>query len=410
MQPLRGMKDIVDGDAKRFTRIIQTASDVAKRFGFDFIETPILESTGLFLRSVGESSDIVNKEMYRFEDKGGNDVCMRPEGTAGVVRAFITQKLDKQDAKRRWFYYGPMFRYERPQKGRLRQFHQFGIESFGIADVLEDFFVIALANEILQALNIDATLKLNSLGCDACMPPYKQTLVRFLQAHQEALCSDCRKRIQTNPIRTLDCKNASCQAILQDAPKITDVLCERCESDFVELKTLLDEAKILYEVDSALVRGLDYYNKTTFEFVSNELGAQSAVAGGGRYDKLVEHLGGKATPAVGFALGIERLMELAKIPAGQRSGIYMGALSDEALARLIPLALELRKAHKVTLEYAPKSFKSHMKGANRANARFALLLGENELKEGKVWLKDIETNKEKTIDFEELNAYLNEHR
>ena len=396
------MKDLMFEDAQRFNHIIDTASRVAQRYGYSYIETPILEETALFKRSVGDSSDIVIKEMYQFEDKGGNDVCMRPEGTAGVVRAFISAKLDRQPVKQKFFYFGPMFRYERPQKGRLREFHQFGCESFGEASVYEDFTIIMMISQIFKELGIGFDLLINSLGCPACMPPYRENLVGYLNNIKEALCSDCNRRIETNPIRVLDCKNETCQSLLNDSPKLINNLCEGCESDFDQLRKLLDEADIAYTVDTNLVRGLDYYNKTAFEFVSNEIGAQSAIAGGGRYDKLVEFLDGKPTPAVGFAIGIERIMELVKMPESQKEGYYMGAMVPEAVEKVLLLAAQKRSSDKVTVEYASKGFKSHMKGADKSQARYALLIGEDELANGTVWIKDLESKEEKTLPLSDI--------
>jgi len=397
INPLRGMKDLMFDDATRFNHIIDTASEIAARYGYGYIETPILEETALFKRSVGDSSDIVTKEMYQFEDKGGNDVCMRPEGTAGVVRAFVSNKLDRQPVKQKFFYYGPMFRYERPQKGRLREFHQFGCESFGEASVYEDFTIIMMISQIFEALGIGFDLLINSLGCPECMPPYRDNLVNYLTDIKEELCRDCNRRIETNPIRVLDCKNETCQSLLTDSPKLIDNLCESCEDDFTQLRKLLDKAGIAYTVDTNLVRGLDYYNKTAFEFVSNEIGAQSAIAGGGRYDKLVEFLDGKPTPAVGFAIGIERIMELVKMPESQKEGYYMGAMVPEAVEVLLLLAAQKRTTDKVTVEYASKGFKSHMKGADKSNARYALLIGEDEMKNDTVWIKDLENKEERVI-------------
>lgn len=402
INPLRGMKDLTFEEAARFNHIIETASTIAQRYGYSYIETPILEETALFKRSVGDSSDIVTKEMYQFEDKGGNDVCMRPEGTAGVVRAFISAKLDRQPIKQKFYYYGPMFRYERPQKGRLREFHQFGCESFGESSVYEDFTVITMISQIFEALGIGFDLKINSLGCLECMPPYRNNLVGFLTDIKSDLCEDCNRRIDTNPIRVLDCKNEKCQSMLTTSPKLIDNLCDSCDADFKKLTALLDNAGITYEVDTNLVRGLDYYNKTAFEFVSSEIGAQSAIAGGGRYDRLVEYLDGKPTPAVGFAIGIERIMELVKMPQHQREGYYMGAMVPEAVEKVIALANAKRKTDKVTVEYSSKGFKSHMKGVDKSNARYALLIGEDELKNGTVWLKDMESKEEKTVSFDDL--------
>ncbi len=402
INPLRGMKDLTFEEAARFNHIIETASTIAQRYGYGYIETPILEETALFKRSVGDSSDIVIKEMYQFEDKGGNDVCMRPEGTAGVVRAFISAKLDRQPIKQKFYYYGPMFRYERPQKGRLREFHQFGCESFGESSVYEDFTVITMISQIFEALGIGFDLKINSLGCPECMPPYRNNLVGFLTDIKSDLCEDCNRRIDTNPIRVLDCKNEKCQSMLTTSPKLIDNLCDSCDADFKKLTALFDNAGITYEVDTNLVRGLDYYNKTAFEFVSSEIGAQSAIAGGGRYDRLVEYLDGKPTPAIGFAIGIERIMELVKMPQHQREGYYMGAMVPEAVEKVIALANAKRKTDKVTVEYSSKGFKSHMKGVDKSNARYALLMGEDELKNGTVWLKDMESKEEKTVSFDDL--------
>ncbi len=391
------MKDLTFDESQRFVHIVTTAITIAKRYGYGYIETPILEETALFKRSVGDSSDIVSKEMYQFEDKGGNDVCMRPEGTAGVVRAFVHAKLDRQPSKQKFYYYGSMFRYERPQKGRLRAFHQFGCESFGEGSVYEDFTIITMISQIFEALGIGFDLQINSLGCTECMPPYKQDLVGFLTQIKTDLCEDCNRRIDTNPIRVLDCKNKTCQSLLLNAPKLINNLCTSCDTDFKKLTVLLDKASIKYQVDTHLVRGLDYYNKTAFEFVSNEIGAQSAIAGGGRYDKLVEFLDGKPTPAVGFAIGIERIMELVKMPESVREGIYLGAMVDEAVEKLFAIATAKRKETKVTLEYTSKGFKSHMKGADKVHARYVVLIGEDELSNGTVWLKDLETKEEKTL-------------
>jgi histidyl-tRNA synthetase len=404
IQPLRGMKDLAFEDAQRFNFIINTASKIAQNYGYSYIETPILEETALFKRSVGESSDIVGKEMYQFEDKGGNDVCMRPEGTAGVVRAFIFNKLDRQQTKHKFFYYGPMFRYERPQKGRLREFHQFGCESFGEASVYEDFTIISMISQIFDALGIGYELKINSLGCKECMPKYRENLISFLNGVKDSLCSDCQRRISTNPIRVLDCKNKTCQGLLQNSPKLIDNLCDECDSDFTKLTKLLDSSDISYSVDTNLVRGLDYYTKSAFEFVSNQIGAQSAIAGGGRYDRLVEFLDGKPTAAVGFAIGIERIMELVKLPKANKEGYYLGAMVPEAIDSLLLLANKIRKNHKVTLDYNSKGFKSHMKGVDKSNAKYAILIGEDELQNNTIWLKDIESKEEQTILLDSFEA------
>ena len=396
---LRGMKDTLFPHNEVYMYVIDTCTEIARNYGFSFIETPILEETALFKRSVGESSDIVGKEMYQFRDKGDNDVCLRPEGTAGIVRAFIQEKYDKAGLSKRFFYHGPMFRYERPQKGRLRQFHQFGAESFGEANVREDATIILMIKAIFEALGIGYTLEINSLGCPACMPSYRTRLVSFLES-VEGLCEDCERRKTTNPIRVLDCKNEHCQTLLQNAPLIVDHLCPTCQNDFETLKSILDHFGMAYRVNPKLVRGLDYYSKTAFEFVSSEIGAQSAIAGGGRYDRLVEFLDGKPTPAVGFAMGIERLMDLVKMPESKREGYYIAALCDEALPSVYTLVQQKRAITKVLTSYEPKSLKNHLKAADKFYVKFCVCIGEDELANQTVWVKDLESKEEHIMPIE----------
>jgi len=390
---LRGMKDTISPESEIYSYVIETCTRIAKHYGFSLIETPILEETALFKRSVGESSDIVGKEMYQFIDKGGNDVCLRPEGTAGVVRAFIGQKYDKAGGIRRFFYHGPMFRYERPQKGRLRQFHQFGAETFGEASVDEDATIIIMLGHMFKALGIGYTLEINSLGCPTCMPSYRTQLVSFLNA-LDGLCEDCERRKQTNPIRVLDCKNDTCKSLLVGAPILLEQLCESCNTDFNRLKALLQHAGVAYSINTKLVRGLDYYSKTAFEFVSSDIGAQSAIAGGGRYDRLVEFLDGKPTPGVGFAMGIERLMELVKMPQMKREGYYIGALCEEAQETVFDLVIEKRKNTRVLTSYDVKSLKNHLKQADKNDVTFCVCIGEDELAGHTVWIKNLETKEE----------------
>ena len=386
IKALRGMKDIIEN--REFVTFIEKASKIAKNFSFEYIETPLLEETRLFKRSVGESSDIVNKEMYQFVDKGGNDVCLRPEGTAGVVRAYIENKFDRLTTPKQWFYYGPMFRYERPQKGRLREFHQFGVESFGEASVYEDIKVILMASKILDSFGIKYSLKINSLGCDECRPKYSENLVNFLNEKKENLCEDCNRRIGQNPIRTLDCKNENCQNLLAEAPRITHNLCDSCDKDFKLLQTELDKLNIQYEVDSGLVRGLDYYNKTAFEFVSDEIGAQSAICGGGRYDKLVEMLDGKPVPAVGFAMGIERLLPLVKIET-EREGVYIGIMEESARDMCMDKFRELVDTEKVYFDNSVRKLNKHLNRADKMGFKKVLIAGEDEVKSGNFWVKEL---------------------
>ncbi|WP_304339832.1 histidine--tRNA ligase [Campylobacter ureolyticus] len=407
IKALRGMKDIIDnGDLYR--DIIKICEETAQNFGYKFVEIPKLEETSLFIRSVGESSDIVNKEMYEFKDKSDNSICLRPEGTAGVVRAFIEHKFDKAGGVRKYLYHGSMFRYERPQKGRFREFHQFGIECFGENSVYEDASVIIIGSLILKNLGIKTTLKINSLGDKNCMPLYKEKLVKFLNS--QTLCDDCQRRIKTNPIRVLDCKNEACQKALQNAPLITENLNDECKNDFEKLKEILTKNNIEFEVDPKLVRGLDYYTKTAFEFVSDELGSQSAVLGGGRYDNLVEYLGGKPTFGVGFALGIERVMEILSIrnKEEKRDGIYLCALDDKFIDEIYSLGLNLRKKYKVEVSYEAKNPAKHLKSADNLNKLIFLCIGENEFKNNEIWYKNLENGDDQKIKLSNLEGKLNE--
>jgi len=388
IRALKGMKDTLSPQNKKFEYFIENTTKIVRKYGYEFIESPILEETKLFKRSVGESSDIVGKEMYQFTDKGGNDVCLRPEGTAGIVRAFVEAKMDRQGGINRFFYYGPMFRYERPQKGRFRQFHQFGCESFGESNPLEDVNIIIMIKEILDFFGVNYTIELNSLGCSTCLPPFREKLVSFLEA-TEGFCEDCLRRKEINPIRVFDCKNSHCQELLAPAPRLNTELCGECKNDFDTVLKILDNSNISYELNPNLVRGLDYYSKTAFEFVSTDLGAQNAVAGGGRYDKLVEYLDGRPTPAIGFAIGIERLLDMIELQEESREGYYFGALCEEAKETLFTQARQQRTSEKVIQNYEVKSLKAHLKGADKANARYCAILGEDELKNSLLWIKDL---------------------
>lgn len=403
---LRGMKDLLENDGKLYKFIIDTCEAVVKNYGYEFCETPKLEETALFKRSVGQSSDIVGKEMYQFIDKGGNDVCLRPEGTAGVVRAFIENKFDRAGGVKRYFYHGSMFRYERPQRGRLREFHQFGVECFGESSVYEDASVILMLNEILNRLKIKTTLKINSLGDSQCMPVYKEKLVKFVENNKENLCDDCLRRLDTNPIRILDCKSQSCQNILKDAPLITQNLNQICNDDFNKLQEILKANGVEFQIDPKLVRGLDYYCKTAFEFISDDIGSQSAVAGGGRYDKLCEFLGGKATFAVGWAMGVERIMEILRQKESQnkREGIYICALSPNLISQIYKTAQILRKNYKTEISYEAKSPNKHLNIADKKGFEIFLCLGDDEFSQGQIWYKNLQTKDEKRISIANLEG------
>ncbi|HIC7272826.1 TPA: histidine--tRNA ligase [Campylobacter jejuni] len=404
---LKGMKDLLDKDAYYYEKVIKTCEEVAKNYGFTFINTPHLELCTLFKRSVGESSDIVGKEMYEFIDKGENHVCMRPEGTAGVVRAYIEKKLDKNTSVKRWFYHGSMFRYERPQKGRLREFHQFGVESLGIPNVYEDANIILMLVEIFSRLGIDFKLQLNSLGCLQCLPKYRDRLVEFLDS-KEGFCEDCLRRKNLNPIRVLDCKNEHCQNLLENAPLLINNLCTSCQKDFETLQQILKDNGVKFELDSKLVRGLDYYSKTAFEFISDEIGAKAAIAGGGRYDRLIEYLGGKSGYGIGFAMGIERIITILeqKEEKIQREGIYLCAMDEIYIQKLLHIATNLRKEYKVLLSYEARKLAKHLENADKNNTEIFLCMGENEAQNESLFYKNLAKKEEKMIKISDLKKVL----
>ncbi|ECO3509696.1 TPA: histidine--tRNA ligase [Campylobacter jejuni] len=404
---LKGMKDLLDKDAYYYEKVIKTCEEVAKNYGFTFINTPHLELCTLFKRSVGESSDIVGKEMYEFIDKGENHVCMRPEGTAGVVRAYIEKKLDKNTSVKRWFYHGSMFRYEKPQKGRLREFHQFGVESLGIPNVYEDASIILMLVEIFSRLSIDFKLQLNSLGCSQCLPKYRDRLVEFLD-FKEGFCEDCLRRKNLNPIRVLDCKNEHCQNLLENAPLLINNLCTSCQKDFETLQQILKDNGVKFELDSKLVRGLDYYSKTAFEFISDEIGAKAAIAGGGRYDRLIEYLGGKSGYGIGFAMGIERIITILeqKEEKIQREGIYLCAMDEIYIQKLLHIATNLRKEYKVLLSYEARKLAKHLENADKNNTEIFLCMGENEAQNESLFYKNLAKKEEKMIKISDLKKVL----
>ncbi|MFA7383367.1 MAG: histidine--tRNA ligase [Desulfurivibrionaceae bacterium] len=400
IQALKGFKDILPEEAGLWQHIEASAKDILHRFGFTEIRVPILEKTELFARSIGEATDIVEKEMYSFADRNGDSVTMRPEGTASVLRAFIEHGLQTRLPVQRLYTIGPMFRHERPQKGRLRQFHQLSVEVLGLDHPRLDAELIGMAWLILEELGLVTSLQINSLGCPACRPAYKEALVNFLAARHERICEDCRRRTVSNPLRVLDCKSSHCQEQYVDAPAILDHLCPGCADHFVQTRASLELLAVPYKVNPFMVRGLDYYTRTTFELLTDALGAQSAVGAGGRYDGLVAQLGGaKNMPGIGFAMGLERLVLL----LGQQNAtacpetatdLFVAALGEEAALKAFPLVHLLRRQGlKVTMDLEGKSLKSQMKQADRAKARFVLILGEEELAKGEAVLRDM-TSKE----------------
>lgn len=403
IQAIKGMKDLIETQAQIYQHIINTASQIAQNFGYSYINLPHLEFTPLFRRSVGESSDIVGKEMYEFIDKGGSSVCLRPEGTAGVVRMFIEKKLDKANAIKRYFYHGSMFRYERPQKGRLREFHQFGVECFNIKSVYEDAAIIIMLSKIFDKLGIKTKLKINSLGDLESMKEYKLKLVNFIEQNS-GFCQDCLRRKELNPIRVLDCKNTQCKELLQNAPSIIDSLNDECKDDFDKLQQILQQNNVEFEVDTKLVRGLDYYCKSAFEFISDEIGSQSAIAGGGRYDKLVEYLDGKPTYGVGFAMGIERIMDILSKnkTSNLRDGVYLCPLEPNLVDKVFQISNILRDKFVVNVNYEAKNLQKHLKIADNQNSKFFMCIGEDEISSNKIWLKNLDSKAERYISFDDL--------
>lgn len=404
IQALKGFKDILPDEVGAWQHIEATARDIFSRFGFTEIRVPILEKTELFARSIGEATDIVEKEMYSFADRNGDWVTMRPEGTASVLRAFIEHGLQAKLPVQRLYTIGPMFRHERPQKGRLRQFHQMSVEVLGLDHPRLDAELIAMGWLILEELGLCVSLQINSLGCPACRPAYKDALVHFLTGRKEHICEDCQRRSLTNPLRVLDCKSSHCQEQYVAAPAILDHLCAGCAEHFRQTKASLDLLAVPYTVNPFMVRGLDYYTRTTFELITDALGAQSAVGAGGRYDGLVEQLDGpKNMPGIGFAMGMERLALLlsqqnaAACPEAA-TDLFVAALGEEAAVRAFPLVhLLRRKGLQVAMDLEGKSLKSQMKQADRAKARFALILGEEELAKGEAVLRDMTSKEQQAL-------------
>lgn len=406
IQSLKGMKDLLDADGKLYERVIECASRVARLYGYSFILTPHLEAVELFKRSVGESTDIVGKEMYEFYDKSNKQVALRPEGTAGVVRAYTGAKLDKMGSTRRWFYHGSMFRYERPQLGRLREFHQFGVECFGVKSVYEDATVILMLRQILNELGIKASLHINSLGCKVCMSSYRELFLSFIKG-KKGFCKDCEHRALHNPIRMLDCKEQACKELLVGAPKMSECLCKECKKDYETLQSLLKGEEFI--CDDTLVRGLDYYSKTAFEFLSDELGAKAAVAGGGRYDKLVGMLGSKEGYGLGFAIGVERICHILKQRQSETKTplVYLCALDECFLPELFELAGRIRQFKSCILSYECKKLKKAMSAAALEGACLFVCKGEDEAKD-ELFYKDFNSGVSAKLSTDELLALIKE--
>lgn len=408
IQKIKGFADLFPPDSSVFSFIERTARDVFSRYGYKELRVPVLERTELFARSIGEETDVVQKEMYTFPDRKGRSLTLRPEATAGVMRALIENKSAGEGLVK-YFAHGPMFRYERPQKGRMRQFHQIDVEAVGSPDALLDAEILLMLDQYLRALGLQSlTVELNSLGCKACRPLFLDTLREFLKGmHKEQLCEDCMRRKLTNPLRVLDCKVPQCKEFTADAPKITDHLCPECAEHFALVKSVLDAAGLAYTLNPRLVRGLDYYVRTTFEIVSGDIGAQSSVAGGGRYDGLVASLGGPDVPGVGFACGMERLALLIDKNLEAAPDFFLAVLDASGLAKGLLLAQDLRRAgFGGEAPFAAKSVKSQMRAADKSGARFCLVLGADELAAGTVVAKDLRAGGQETVSQDMLAAFL----
>jgi histidyl-tRNA synthetase len=396
---IRGVEDLVPPESEKFEKVVESFKEIVKRAGFREIILPIFEEARLFTRSVGETTDIVQKEMYVFEDKGGRVIALRPEGTASAVRAYIEHGIFAREPFTKWFYVGPMFRFERPQAGRKRQFFQAGCEVFGLSSPGADAEIIKIASDILKSLNVDFTLEINSIGCEKCRPEYRKALLDFLEKQKKYLCEDCQKRLERNPLRVLDCKNESCKEVVKEAPVITDHLCNECNQHFESVKGYLKVLEVNFNVNPFLVRGLDYYTRTVFEFKSEKLGAQSTVLAGGRYDRLISQLGGPDTPALGFALGVDRVMLLLPEVEEKREGVFVITRGEEAYREGLKLVDTLRKKGiRAEIDHRQGSFKSQMKAADRVKAKYAVIIGELELSEGFYSLKELETGKQEKVD------------
>jgi histidyl-tRNA synthetase len=416
---IKGFSDILPEEVGTWQQVEAVARCVFTAYNFAEIRIPIVEKTELFSRSIGETTDIVEKEMYTFADRDsrsadhaeGTKLTLRPEGTAGVVRAYVEAEMYKVEPARKLYYMGPMFRRERPQKGRMRQFHQIGAEALGRGDPFIDAEVLLLLNDFFESLGLtEPTLQLNSLGDAECRPQYREKLLAFLKAREESLCANCRRRIDRNPLRALDCKEPGCIEATKDAPSILESLCVNCRDHFGTVQRLLRETNVKYTLNPRMVRGLDYYCRTTFEWTTAQLGSQSAIAAGGRYDGLVEQLGGPAIPGVGFAMGVERLTMLLKMQesaANTGPSLYVVWVGEQARDWAFPLVHRLRKNNlNVEMEGEARSLKSQMRRADKFNAVSVLIVGDDELAKGKALLREMTSKRQEEIGLDGIEAEL----
>ena len=395
---VKGTLDVLPADSHKNQFVEKTVLEIANEFGFREIRTPVFEHTELFTRSVGDTTDVVQKEMYTFEDKGGRSITLRPEGTAGAARAFLEHGLTNEAMPQKVSYITSCYRYEKPQAGRLREFHQFGIECYGTASPAADAEVISVANEVFGFLGIDRIrLEINSIGCPKCRKEYHAALKAYFESRKDELCGTCLDRLDRNPMRILDCKSPVCHEIAADAPIILDFLCDECKDHFEKVKMYLDNMGIVYDVNPHIVRGLDYYTRTVFEFLTDSLGAQSAVCAGGRYDGLIEEIGGSHVPALGFGMGIERLLLLLEaqgiqLPEAKKCEIYIANIGEEASLKAASMATELRQSGMFAeFDVVGRSLKAQMKYADKIGARFTTVIGEDDIKANIAKVKNMQT-------------------
>lgn len=401
---IKGTKDVLPKDVHKNQYIEATALDVASKFGYKEIRTPVFEHTELFQRGVGDTTDVVQKEMYTFDDKGGRSITLRPEGTAGAVRSFLENGLCNEALPQKVCYLISCYRYEKPQAGRLREFHQFGVECFGTASPLADAEIIALAKSIFDTLGVrDLSLEINSIGCPKCRAEYHKALKEYFASRKDELCDTCKGRLDRNPMRILDCKSPICHEIAQGAPVVIDYLCDECKEHFEKVQKYLDAQNIEYKINPQIVRGLDYYTKTVFEFVSNSIGAQGTVCGGGRYDGLVEELGGQHTASLGFAMGLERLMLLmeaqgCEFPQAEKPDLFIVALGEKATLKAVEIAKDMREeGFSALLDLNQRSVRAQMKYADKLGAKFNVVIGDNEVENKIAKLKNMQTGEETEI-------------
>src|SRR5688572_27765549 len=410
---IKGFSDILPGEVEIWQRVESDARKIFAAYNFAEIRIPIVEKTELFSRSLGETTDIVEKEMYTFADHDakGSLLTLRPEGTAGVVRAYVESEMFKNEPAQKLYYLGPMFRRERPQKGRMRQFHQFGAEVLGRGDAFVDAEVLLLLHDFFSAVGLEgAALQINSLGCSECRPRYRQRLLSYLKEREDALCGNCRRRMERNPLRVLDCKEPGCLEQTKDAPSILDSLCDSCRQHFEIVQRLLRQTAVRYDLNPRMVRGLDYYCRTTFEWTSNQLGSQSAIAAGGRYDGLVQELGGPAIPGVGFAIGVERLTMLLRSRGGSAPvgpTVYIVWVGENARDWVFPVVHRLRqRGLSIEIEGEVRSLKSQMRRADKLNASSVLIIGDNELDRGVALLRDMGSRQQSEISLNDVEEAL----